>query len=294
MYPITYVTDCSDGNARARLSTRIGALFGQSPTIVAADGPDPESFAALTLLDCLRSTESLGAAGHPTITLLNIAPRDGLWPNGVPFCYFAYGPHLVASTFNARALSLVRRELGVDRVHVTDIREVVEAAGAWADLSTAEIEKIVGTQFRSLWYLPLLAKWVAEGHAVPSTATAVPEVPDDEPTVTVIDNFGNCKLDRTPADLGLSLGESFPVTRRNPDGTTDVVDVTHYPHLTAVPRNTPGLIPGSSGTGFSELVIRGASAAIYFGLQAGDTPLQRRLTELVAPGIVKALYTPRS
>jgi len=40
----------ADGNARARLSTRIGTLFGQSPTIIAADGPDPESFAALTLL----------------------------------------------------------------------------------------------------------------------------------------------------------------------------------------------------------------------------------------------------
>ena len=40
MYPITYVTDCSDGNARARLSTRIGALFGQPPTIIAADVPE--------------------------------------------------------------------------------------------------------------------------------------------------------------------------------------------------------------------------------------------------------------
>jgi hypothetical protein len=282
MYPITYVTDCSDGNARARLSTRIGALFGQSPTIVAADGPDPESFAALTLLDCLRSTESLGAAGHPTITLLNIAPRDGVWPNGVPFCYFTYGQHLVASTFNARALSLVRRELGVDRVHVTDIREVVDAVGDWADFSTAELERIVSTQFRSLWYLPLLAKWVADGHAVPSTATAVPEVLDDEPVVSVIDNFGNCKLDRSPSDLGLVLGESLPVTRRNPDGSTDLVDVTCYPHLTAVPRNTPGLIPGSSGTNYTELVIRGASAAHHFNLHPGDTPLHRTLTPSTA------------
>lgn len=278
MYPITYVTDCFDSNARARLSTRIGALFGQSPTIVAADGPDPESFAALTLLDCLRSTESLGAAGHPTITLLNIAPRDGVWPNGVPFCYFTYGQHLIASTFNARALSLVRRELGVDRVHVTDIREVVEAAGAWADFGTGELEKIVNTQFRSLWYLPLLAKWVADGHAVPSTLTLVPELHEPEPTVTVIDNFGNCKLDRR---LDLLPGESVPITRHNPDGTTDLVDVTHYPHLTAVPRNTPGLIPGSSGSTFTELVIRGASAATYFGLQPGDTPMHRCLTPAV-------------
>jgi hypothetical protein len=261
MSPITYLTDCFDANARARLSTRIAALFGHSPTIVAADGPDPESFAALTLLDCLLSTQSLGAAAHPTITLLNIAPRDGSWPNGVPFCYFTYGPHLVASTFNARALSLVRRELSIDTVQLTDIREVVTAQDGFI---AAEVEKIVDTQFRSLWYLPLLAKWVSTGHPVPSTTTAVPELPWREPTIAVVDNFGNCKLDRTlTPDEILAVG------------------VPSYPHLTAVPPKSPGLIPGSSGTNFTELVIRGGSAAAEFNLQPGDTPLRRSLTTAV-------------
>ncbi|MFF0269673.1 SAM hydroxide adenosyltransferase [Kribbella sp. NPDC004536] len=264
---ITYITDCHDGNARARLSTRIGALFGQAPTIVAADGPDPESFAALTLLDCLISLELLGEEGHPTITLLNIAPRDGVWPNGVPFCFFSYGKHLVVSTFNARVLSLVRRELGVEKVHVTDIREAVTAAG----FDPAGVEKIAGTQFRSLWYLPLLAKWVADGRIVPATETAVPELVRTEPVVAHVDNFGNCKLDR---DLGLIPGTTLSVAQRNDDGSTTLVDVTCYPHLTAVPRNTPGIVPGSSGTGFTELVIRGGSAAAAFGLRPGDPVLE--------------------
>ncbi|WP_350278134.1 SAM hydroxide adenosyltransferase [Kribbella sp. HUAS MG21] len=267
LYPITYITDCFDGNARARLSTRIGALFGQSPTIVAADGPDPESFAALTLLDCLVATSSLGEDGHPTITLLNIAPRDGVWPNGVPFCFFHHGKHLVASTFNARVLSLVRRELGVEHVYVTDIRDAVTAAGFGAD----EIEKIAGTQFRSLWYLPLLAKWVADGRPVPAVETAVPEVLDADPVVTIVDNFGNCKLDRR---LEPDFGSTLPVARRNDDGSTTVVEVACYPHLTAVPRNAPGIVPGSSGSGFTELVIRGGSAAAAFGLRPGDTLLE--------------------
>ncbi|MFF0344538.1 SAM hydroxide adenosyltransferase [Kribbella sp. NPDC004875] len=274
MYPITYITDCHDANARARLSTRIGALFGQSPTIVAADGPDPESFAALTLLDCLIATSLLGEDGHPTITLLNIAPRDGVWPNGVPFCFFWFGKHLIASTFNARALSLVRRELGIDRVEVTDIREVVAAAGFDAN----DTAKIAGTQFRSLWYLPLLAKWVADGRAVPATETAVPEVLDAEPVVSVVDNFGNCKLDRA---LDLAPGDTLSVAQRNDDGSVTIVDVTCYPHLTAVPRNAPGIVPGSSGAGFTELVIRGGSAAEAFGLQPGD-PLIEPVTEQVA------------
>lgn len=274
MYPITYITDCFDGNARARLSTRIGALFGQSPTIVAADGPDPETFAALTLLDCLLATSALGEDGHPTITLVNIAPRDGVWPNGVPFCYFWHGKHLVATTFNARVLSLVRRELGIDRVDVTDIREAVTAAGH----PPAEIEKIAGTQFRSLWYLPLLAKWVVDGRIVPAVETAVPEILDEDPVVAVVDNFGNCKLDRS---LDLVPGDTLTVAQRNHDGSTTIVDVTCYPHLIAVPRNTPGIIPGSSGTGFTELVIRGGSAADAFGLQPGE-PLSISVAEKVA------------
>jgi hypothetical protein len=278
MYPITYITDCSDNNARARLGTRIGALFGQSPTIVAADGPDPESFAALTLLDCLRSTESLGEQGFPTITLVNIAPRDGQWPNGVPFCYFHYGRHLVASTFNARVLSLVRRELNISEVQVTDIREVVESAG----LGAAEVRSIAETQFRSLWYLPLLAKWVSDDRRVPSTATAVPITRTDEPTVSVIDNFGNCKFDCGPDAIGFAVGDSLPVAGRTPSGTITLTDVTCYPHLTAVPHGTPGLIPGSSGTNFIELVIRGASAAAAFGLQPGDAPLRSASEEYAA------------
>ena len=270
MYPITYLTDCSDGNARARLSTRIGALFGQTPTIIAADGPDPESFAALTLLDCLRSTESLGEAGHPTITLLNIAPRDGQWPNGVPFCYFRYGRHLVASTLNARALSLVRRELKIKQVHVTDIHEVLEAATAWTDLGTAEVERIADTQFRSLWYLPLLAKWVTEDQPVPSTLDDVPSLGDDDPiVVSVVDNFGNCKFDCRPEDIGFAVGATLPVAGR---------DVRCYRHLTDVPHGSAGLTPGSSGFDFVELVIRGASAAAHFNLHPGDTPLHRHTT----------------
>ena len=268
MYPITYLTDCSDGNARARLSTRIGALFGQSPTIVAADGPDPEAFAALTLLDCLRSTESLGEDGHPTITLLNIAPRDGAWPNGVPFCYFWFGRHLVAGTFNPRALSLVRRELDVQKVIVTDIREVL-ASASWTNLEPAEVDRIADTQFRSLWYLPLLAKWITDDRPVPSTPTVVPLTPDEPPTVSVIDNFGNCKLNCHPATVGFTSGASIPVTHHH----TQTL-VTCYPHLTAVPPNTPGLIPGSSGTNYLELVIRGGSAADVFNLQPGDAPLR--------------------
>ena len=120
----------------------------------------------------------------------------------------------------------------------------------------------------------LVARRLDGPDAIELIETAVPEILDQDPVVAVVDNFGNCKLDR---DLGLAPGEVVTVAQ----GNDALVDVTCYPHLTAVPRNSPGIIPGSSGTGFTELVIRGGSAAEAFGLQPGD-PLSISVAEKVA------------
>ena len=91
--------------------------------------------------------------------------------------------------------------------------------------------------------------------------------------MSVVDNFGNCKLNCRPVDLGFALGATLPVAAATPTARPTITDVTCYPHLTAVPSGAPGLIIGSSGTGFVELVIRGGSAAQAFNLRPGDTPL---------------------
>jgi len=303
--PIISLTDCTDPNAVARLSVRLAALFGQSPTILPLGGADPEGTAALTLLDVLRSGgELLGGAGQPTLVLVNIAPRDGHWPNGVPFCYFRHGGHLVISTLNPRLLEPLRRHLGITEVQVTDVREVVEAASiGWADLRPAEIEEIVCTQFRSLWYVPLLARWLVDGHSVPARAEAIGVCVDDlapergygtdgtdatdtadstdgahdrgrtagrAVRVAVVDNFGNCKLDLPAEGLpGYAAGRDIVVFDQISGARREV---RCYPRLVDVPHGEPGLITGSSGFGFAELVVRGGSAARLFGLHEGDEP----------------------
>jgi hypothetical protein len=52
-------------------------------------------------------------------------------------------------------------------------------------------------------------------------------------------------------------------------------EVACYPRLVDVPRGEPGIITGSSGYGFAELVVRGGSAARLFGLREGDSLLAR-------------------
>jgi hypothetical protein len=284
--PVVSLTDCADPNALARQSARIAALFGAVPSVFPLTGPDPEGAAALTLLDLLRSTGLVGGPTHPVVVLVNIAPRDGSWPNGAPFCYFRHGRHLVISTLNPRVLAPLSTYLGLAEVQVTDVREVVQAAAAqWAELSPGEVEEIVRTQFRSLWYAPLLARWLvddrpvpAQPHAVPRPGRQVPgaevpsfEVPGAEEDgvvrVAVVDNFGNCKLDRPAAAIpGYRTAELVPV--RSGDGRS--VQVRCYDRLPDVPYGEPGITTGSSGVGFAELVVRGGSAAALFGLREGD------------------------
>jgi S-adenosyl-l-methionine hydroxide adenosyltransferase len=271
--PIISLTDCTDPNAVARQSARLAALFGRTPAILPLSGADPEGTAALTLLDVLRSTELLGGAGEPTVILVNIAPRDGHWPNGVPFCYFRVREHLVISTFTPRVLEPLRRHLGVEAVEVTDVREAVRAAAAgWAEFTPAQVDEIARTQFRSLWYVPLLARWLVDGRPVPSRTALLADSVDTPARVAVVDNFGNCKLDLPAGELpGYAAGSVTVLDRVS--GVTR--EVSCYPRLVDVPRGEPGVITGSSGYGFAEFVVRGGSAARLFGLTEGDALLAR-------------------
>jgi len=297
--PIISLTDCTDPNAVARQSARLAALFGHTPTILPLAGADPEGTAALTLLDVLRSTDLLGGAGRPTVILVNIAPRDGHWPNGVPFCYLRYREHLVITTLSARVLEPLRRHLGVEAVEVTDVREAVSAAAAgWAEFTPEQVDEIARTQFRSLWYVPLLARWLVDGRRVPSrteqlTAYQNPADVDVDagvntadaagqpcPRVAVVDNFGNCKLDLPADELpGYSSGDVVEVLDRC---SGEARAVRCYPRLVDVPRGEAGVITGSSGFGFAELVVRGGSAARLFGLCEGDALLARSAQPVLA------------
>jgi hypothetical protein len=274
--PVIALTDCADANAVARQSARIATLFGAAPTVLPLTGPDPEGAAALTLLDVLRATETTGGPAHPVVVLVNIAPRDGHWPNGAPFCYFRLGGHLVISTLNERVLAPVAAHLGVTAVRVTDVREVLERAAAeWAELAPAEIEQVVATQFRSLWYVPLLARWLVDGRPVPATERPLGGTPaegaDGRVRVAVVDNFGNCKLDRPAAALPGYTDRHGLTVHSAREGRA--VRVRCFDRLPDVPYGEPGITTGSSGAGFAELVVRGGSAAELFGLKEGDTVL---------------------
>lgn len=262
--PVLYLTDCTDTNAVARLTIRVSALLDSHVRVLPLDDSRPDLMAGLTLVDVIASTHLTGGKPSVCTVLINIAPRYDDSPNGLPFCYFHVQGTLVVTTANPEVLAFARKFLGITEVHVTDISEVMNAATAWAPFTDEQVRTIVGSQFRSLWYLPLLARWVKEGRPIPATPYLAPETPD-EGVVAVVDNFGNCKTTSLPSGVGFSVGGRIKVS--TPLGLREV---TCYERLTDVPPAEVGIVIGSSGNGLLELVINGGSAAGELGVAAGD------------------------
>ncbi len=286
------ITDCADGNARARQELRFANLFGSKPTFLGVDADvvlgegnkaaDVE--AAGNLLDLLDASGNIPGSSPdwPAVILVNVAPRGGkttkIWENGTPFCYFHIGQTLVVSTYARRCLSLIRDIGGIETVELLDVPTVTAAAVEWGELTPAGAERINHTQFRSLEFLPLVARWIYDKRPMSSTTQTLDDIPTIDPSVWHIDSFGNVKTTLLPSDINFADGKTITLA----NGET----VQCYTHLADVPRGVPALIIGSSGYGddrFLELVIQRSNAAERYGLSVGSPILAPSLQTAKKP-----------
>jgi hypothetical protein len=259
---ITIVTDCRDGNAKARQETRYADLFPGAN--VAFVGVSSDIEAAGNLIDVLD------AAGNAEgVVAVNVAPRHGRakekWPNGTPFGYFWHKKVLVVCTVDGETLSLVKKLGLANQVNVTDIREAMTFGG----YDVATVEHAATSQFRSFDYLPRLARIVWDKKEAPGQALPFSEVPDVETGVWWIDSFGNCKTTLLPSDVGFEEGAKREIVLNGL-----AIEATCYRQLRQVPDYHTGLIVGSSGYGdkrFLELVVQGSSAAKHYQISQKDT-----------------------
>jgi hypothetical protein len=273
--PIGILTDCIDANARYRLRGRFAALTGMVPGIDELPRDNPAYFAGLTLADTLQAgTVALGQHQVGTILVVNAAPRNGDHPNGPPFGYFWYQPdpdctgcqpHLVVTTVADEILSPLRHRLGITEIRVVDVEQVMKEAmtAPWSyGLTDTDVDMVANTQFRSLWFQTLLAVWLDREHQFDSDIYPIPRM-GPELVVHVVDNFGNCKFEVTPEELGMAIGHKYQVKAW---GRT--VPVDYCERLVNVGHKQPGLVRGSGGC--LELVIRMGDAADKFDLSVGQ------------------------
>lgn len=246
---VTVINDCRDSNAFGRQLTRVAALFN-CPVISVPVTNELE--AAGNLVDMLDAAEETGG-----VFLVNVAPRHGKakqWPNGTPFGYFRLGNHIVVTTIDGYTLSLVKKLGMVPSIELLDIPTVLDSLVTQQVVTPALREHIVHTQFRSFEFAPRLARWLLDGHTIPSTSYPLSNVADVAEGIWYVDNFGNCKTTLLPQDVHFTPGKTIDT----PLGTFPC-----YSRLKDVPHDVLAMIVGSSGykeDRFLEIVYQGSSA----------------------------------
>lgn len=252
------MTDCLDEATRARQLVRASTLFPEARIHFCGVSSTLEAGGIVVDL--------LAAAAAPTIVLVNVAPRDGSgkqWPNGVPFGYVEFRGHFIFGTVGEFVFSFLQKLTGTPiAVHCFDIPQALPFLG----IPKEEQERLRSTQFRSLWFLPLVARQVTAGVPIPTTPySAVPPLPD---CVWYIDNFGNAKTSLIPEEIGFAPGQ---VLRFTLDSGREL-SLPCYAFLKDVPNSTPAVIIGSSGflgKQFLECVIQDVRPEINLRLASG-------------------------
>lgn len=222
---ISIINDCFDSNARVRQETRVSSLFGVAPNFsgVGSYGDLQASGMLVDVLDFAGSGEG--------VVLVNVAPRHKSgkkWPNGTPFGWFRYRGVLVLSSIDGLTLSLSKKLGLCFEFHVFDIPTVTDHAVHRGLISFEEKERIDRTQFRSLNFLPLAAKWMHDGNDLPSELFDLSQVSETGLVCWHVDNFGNVKTTATINDVFVSTDGRI---------STAFGEVNYYPRLSDVPND---------------------------------------------------------
>lgn len=258
---ITFITDCTDDNVRARMSAKIDTLFGEKTTFI---GVRSDIEAAGNLVEILNILD-----GKQGVIFVNVAPRDHVqkkWENGTPFGYFWHQDTLVVASVDGYTLSLVKKFNITSNIKIIEIKNTLPTITQSGMISAEEELAIRNTQFRSLLYVPLAGNYLFENKELPHELYSFDEVKDMPPAIWWIDNFGNTKTTYTKEDVSFADGEML---------TTALGTYQAYTSLRAVPDDTLAYTIGSSGwkdTQFIELVAQGVesgSARAKLGLKTG-------------------------
>lgn len=250
---LTLINDSRDDNSMARQATRLSALIDIPVNTI---GVSSDLEAAGNLVDILDA--GLGQTGA---VLVNVAPRQGkVRENGSPFAYFFYNDTLVVGTVDGYIYSLAKKFQITPHIDLLDMSEVLNKLGHKFGISEHKQARVKASQFRSLEFIPYVAKWLLSGESVPSQKLPIERIPDAPMSVWWIDAFGNCKTTIIPAEIQFSAGKKIP---------TKFGELKCHLTLKDVPDGEAALVIGSSGfenNRFLEIVVQGGNASAKLGI----------------------------
>ena len=172
---------------------------------------------------------------------------------------------MITSTIKGYTLSLVQK-LGVtNSVNVVDVNEVINYILKLNLIDKDTATRITKSQFRSFDFAPRLARWILDGHQIPSEFSQLSHGSPPN-CIWLIDSFGNAKLTLLTTDSPL---KGNPLKVKTSLGT-----FPFYERLKDVPDGETAIYTGSSGIGnkrFLEIATqnREGSAAKTLNLKVG-------------------------
>lgn len=271
-FSIITISDCFDGNASMRVTTRLHSLFNRiqvKECPLKEKGEKTELEAAICVIDAI---DAKGGGASFGLILINAAWREREKTddeNGSRFGYLLIGNVLILSTVRGKVLSLVKRFFDIKTIRVFNTREVLAAIVAAGELEPEWADHISESQFRSFTFQPLVAALLCQGKSLPYHTEQL-NCPNLGPVILYVDAFGLCKTAITTADCS-------PFPKDGDDIGTRFGTLKYYRRLTDAPLGKPAIVSGSSGLGagihhrFLEIVIRDGNAAETLGLKVGDS-----------------------
>jgi hypothetical protein len=266
----TIINDCRDANAFARQATSLAFYFPHWHINTVGIQNDIE--AAFNLVDVLHS-----AKGGPGVILTNVAPRNGSakkWQNGTPFGYFYVGKTLVIASVDGNTLSLVKKFGIIKEINLLDVPTVVDEMARIGKITDKEADRIKHSQFRSLEFIIPAARWLSDGLALPHTKYSLKNIPDLDPVVCFVDNFGNIKTSVIESEVPFKNNSKLNLTviRNKRSLARKKYKIVCHRQLKDVKDSTLALTIGSSGYEphqLLEIVIQGGSAAKKLKINSG-------------------------
>ncbi len=260
---VYFFTDCRDSNAISRVLAHLNAQLPFFNHYLFPLQNFSWQEAAVNIVSLLEVWITTGVKGN--IVVGNIAPRqDKNWKNGSPFCFVWVEGNLIVATPACFSVLIKKGLVKEDNIHETDVFEVCSKY-----LSKQKAEKVATTQFRSLWYVPLLLRWIVLGKKVPFKqlkSGLFDFLKNIEWSVFFVDNFSNLKFLETASDFERikSVKSHFMVKDRS-----ETYPIKFRERLSDVPDDGfPYFILGSSDDQV-ELVIQGKEAGKILGLDIG-------------------------
>lgn len=262
---ICVLNDCRDEDARLRQIARYAANFpGSNISFAGVSNSSEAAFLIVSFIDALD--------GNPGVVMSNVAPRNGRakkHANGTPFGLVRVGNCYIFASIDGDTLRILNKLRPGLTLYVYDIPTVVPYLTDDVDLQ----QKIINTQFRSLEFLPRVAKAVLlEGKTLPSTPVLLSDHcgNDDLGMVAFIDCFGNLKTTLLPEDVGFVPGEWVSLEV----GGKFARKFKCYQCLKDIPDGEIGLTIGSSGLDqhrFLEIMCQGESASKRLDVKVGTS-----------------------